>query len=66
MKNRKPLMAANWKMNLSLDEARDLLERVKRAEIDFDKVDVIVAPPFTTLQLANKLLAGFRKECSSL
>jgi len=58
MKNRKPLMAANWKMNLSLDEARDLLERVKRAEIDFDKVDVIVAPPFTTLQLANKLLAG--------
>ena len=58
MKNRKPLMAANWKMNLSLDEARDLLERVKRAEIDFNKVDVLVAPPFTTLQLANKLLAG--------
>jgi triosephosphate isomerase len=58
MKNRKPLMAANWKMNLSLDEARDLLIRIKKSEIDFNKVDVLVAPPFTTLQLANELLDG--------
>jgi triosephosphate isomerase len=58
MKDRKPLMAANWKMNLSLGEAGDLLERVKGAEIDFTKVDVLVAPPFTTLQLANSILAG--------
>ena len=58
MRNRKPLMAANWKMNLSLDETGDLLERVKGAEIDFNRVDVLVAPPFTTLQLANRLLAG--------
>ena len=58
MKNRKPLMAANWKMNLSLDEARDLLDGVRSAKIDFYKVDVLVAPPFTTLQLANELLAG--------
>jgi triosephosphate isomerase len=58
MKRRKPLLAANWKMNLSRDETGDLLKRVKRAEIDFSKVDVIVAPPFTNLQLANELLAG--------
>jgi triosephosphate isomerase len=58
MKNRKPLMAANWKMNLSLDEARDLLAGIKGTAIDFDKVDVLVAPPFTTLQLARELLSG--------
>jgi len=58
VKNRKPLMAANWKMNLSLDETGDLLERVRGAEVDFTKVDVLVAPAFTTLQLANRLLAG--------
>jgi len=51
-------MAANWKMNLSLDEARGLLNGVRSAKIDFNKVDVLVAPPFTTLQLANELLAG--------
>jgi len=46
-------MAANWKMNLSLDEARDLLNGIKSATIDFNRVDVLVAPPFTTLQLAQ-------------
>ena len=58
MENRKPLMAANWKMNLSLHEARGLLAEIKDAEIDFNKVDVLVAPPFTTLPLARDLLAG--------
>jgi triosephosphate isomerase len=56
MRNRKPLMAANWKMNLSLDEARDLLNGIKSAPIDFDRVDVLVAPPFTALQLAQTIL----------
>jgi len=56
MRNRKPLMAANWKMHLSLDEARDLLNGIKSATIDFNKVDVLVAPPFTTLQLAQIIL----------
>lgn len=58
MTNRKPFIAANWKMNLSLDEARDLLTKIKEAKIDFGKVDVLVAPPFTTLKLANELLSG--------
>jgi len=58
MENRKPLMAANWKMNLSLHEAADLLTEIKKAEIDFNKVDVLVAPPFTTLPLAHNLLSG--------
>jgi triosephosphate isomerase len=58
MKNRKPFMAGNWKMNLSLKEAEDLLARIKEAQIDLDRVDVLVAPPFTTLQLARTILAG--------
>ena len=57
MKNRKPLMAANWKMNLSQDEARDLIDGIKSASIDFNRVDVLVAPPFTTLQIASTLLS---------
>lgn len=58
MKKRKPLMAGNWKMNLSLNEAEDLLAGIKEAQIDLDRVDVLVAPPFTTLQLACNILAG--------
>ena len=51
-------MAANWKMNLSLGEASGLLNRIKGAKIDFNMVDVLVAPPFTTMRLATELLAG--------
>jgi triosephosphate isomerase len=58
MEKRKPLMAGNWKMNLSLKEAEDLLTGIKEARVDFNKVDVLVAPPFTTLHLACALLAG--------
>jgi len=55
---RKPLMAGNWKMNLSLDEAKDLLDGIKEAQADLDTVDVLVAPPFTTLHLAHTMLDG--------
>jgi len=58
METTKPLMAGNWKMNLSLQEAEELLTRIKDAEIDTGKVDVLVAPPFTTLQLASSILSG--------
>jgi len=53
-------MAGNWKMNLSLKEAEDLLASIKEAQVDFDRVDVLVAPPFTILQLAHTMLAGTR------
>ena len=58
MKDRKPLMAANWKMNLSLGEATKLINAIKQAPIDFGMVDVLIAPPFTTLPLTCDLLAG--------
>ena len=51
-------MAGNWKMNLSLDEAEDLLNGIKEAQADLDRVDVLVAPPFTSLHLAHTILAG--------
>jgi len=51
-------MAGNWKMNLSLNEAADLLAEIKEARADLDTVDVLVAPPFTALQLAHTMLAA--------
>ena len=51
-------MAANWKMNLTLGEARELINAIKQAPIDFGTVDVLIAPPFTTLPQACDLLAG--------
>ena len=50
---RKPLIAGNWKMNLTLDEGCEL---VKSLKINND-VDVIVAPSFVNLLGINKVIA---------
>ncbi len=58
MESKRPVMAANWKMNLSLDEARDLILSIKQDVPNFPDVEVILAPPFTTLHLAKELVSG--------
>lgn len=59
---RRPLVAGNWKMNLSLAEARALvadiragLEAIRGAT---ERVDVAVCPPFTYLFPVAKASAG--------
>ena len=53
---RTPLIVGNWKMNKTASEAaaliRDLLERLTPSP----KADVVLAPPFTSLESAGKAL----------
>jgi triosephosphate isomerase (TIM) len=42
---RKKIVAGNWKMNLTFDEGRQLLNELRLLRLDDDKVEVIVAPP---------------------
>lgn len=65
MTDRIPLIAGNWKMNLTLLEAASLVKSIRDHIQDLGGVDVIVAPPFTALATvkgiigdANILLAG--------
>jgi len=53
MTPRKPFIAGNWKMNLSLDEAVDLMRTIVTGIIDIEDVDVLVVPPFTFLQAVS-------------
>jgi triosephosphate isomerase len=46
---RRPLIAGNWKMNAGGQDACPLAATVARASKDSDRVDVLVAPPFTAL-----------------
>lgn len=46
---RKPLIAANWKMNKDVKASLDFFQQFKDKNIDFSKVDVLVAPPFISL-----------------
>ena len=49
MKSRLPMIAGNWKMNLTLAEAAQLVKAIAGGIKGLDGVEVLVAPPFTTL-----------------
>jgi len=54
---RKPIIAGNWKMNNTLEQALDLLEELKPLVKDA-KCDVVVFPAFICLHDAVKALEG--------
>lgn len=46
---RRPIVAGNWKMNLSQAEAAALVEQIKPAVTLDEAVEVVVCPPYTAL-----------------
>lgn len=58
MKNRKPMVAGNWKMNKTLGEAAELLEALKPELMGIETVDLVVCTPYIDLPLANETLDG--------
>ena len=56
MTDRRPMIAGNWKMNLSLLEAASLVKGIREGIQNRDSVDVLVAPPFTALAVVKGLI----------
>jgi triosephosphate isomerase len=52
---RKPILAGNWKMYKTLDEAVTLVKGIKSELAAFD-VDVVVCPPFTALATVRQTI----------
>jgi len=55
--NRRPLIAGNWKMHLTIAEAESLAQAIVDGGIPADR-DVMLAPPHTALAAVNKVLQG--------
>ncbi|MBW8863605.1 MAG: triose-phosphate isomerase [Verrucomicrobia bacterium] len=55
-KERKLIIAGNWKMNKTVAEALDLVADLKRDLAGVKEVDVVVAPPFTALSSVSKAI----------
>jgi triosephosphate isomerase (TIM) len=53
---RKKIIAANWKMNMTLGETAVFFEKFLRELGGDRRVEVVVVPPFTALAKANELL----------
>jgi triosephosphate isomerase len=55
-KERKLIIAGNWKMNKTVAEAVDLVGDLKRALGSIKEVDIVVCPPFTALCEVSKAI----------
>lgn len=53
---RKPFISANWKMNKTVDEAVDFINAFIPLVKDTRDVDIVIAPPFTSLYILNNLI----------
>lgn len=58
IKNRKPIVAGNWKMNKTVQEAVDLASDIKRDLGGCKHVDVVLCPPFTALKAVSEVITG--------
>jgi len=54
---RRPIVAGNWKMNKTVGEALTLVRELRgMVSMVRDRVEVVVAPPFTALQAVAKAI----------
>jgi triosephosphate isomerase len=52
----KPIIAANWKMNKTIGETEDFIQSFIPMIRDITEVDIVIAPPFTSLSIASKMI----------
>jgi triosephosphate isomerase (TIM) len=55
---RKPMIAGNWKMNKTSEQARSLVQEMLPLISSTKSVDVVLCPPFTSLMALSAILAG--------
>jgi triosephosphate isomerase len=58
---RKKIIAANWKMNMTVAETESFLEDFRLEVDDVTGVEIVIAPPFTALAKLSELLGGSQK-----
>lgn len=61
-RNRRPLIAGNWKMNHGGSTAVELASGVAKLTASCGNVDVVVCPPFTVLSSVVRALEGSKVE----
>lgn len=53
-----PLIAGNWKMNTTLDEAQKLVKAMRPGLGEIEGVEKVICPPFISLSAAKEILHG--------
>jgi len=58
---RKKIIAANWKMNMTVAETESYLTAFRLEVEDVTGVEIVIAPPFTALSKMSELLGGSQR-----
>ena len=58
---RKKIIAANWKMNMTVAETKNFLDAFRSEVEEVTGVEIVIAPPFTALPKLSELLGGSQK-----
>jgi len=53
---RTPVVAANWKMNTTIDEAKKLVLDMKKDLMKLKNIEVVLCPPFVSLETVRNLI----------
>ena len=53
---RRPILAGNWKMNMTIAEATSFVRSIRRGLNNIKGVDRVLCPPFTALPALKELL----------
>lgn len=53
----RPLIAGNWKMNTDLHQGAELVFKLRELLKNHDRSDIVIAPPFTSLNHLSHLMA---------
>src|SRR5512136_1747114 len=53
---RRPVLAANWKMNKTVAEAVDFVRTIRRGLTEIEGVDRVLCPPYTALATVKDLV----------
>ena len=61
----KNFIAANWKMNKTIAETKEFLRDFIPAVKDVSDLDIVIAPPFTSLAAAGEALKGTNVQLAS-
>ncbi|VAW73661.1 Triosephosphate isomerase [hydrothermal vent metagenome] len=62
---RQTLVAGNWKLNGSLDSAKQLISKIIAGESDTGNTQIAVCPPYVYIPLVANLLANSKVTCGS-
>ncbi|MBI5560239.1 MAG: triose-phosphate isomerase [Deltaproteobacteria bacterium] len=54
----RPLIAGNWKMNTTISQGVELVMRLRELTRGAEDIDIVIAPPYTSIYHLRFLLAG--------